>query len=203
MRPSLKAKLTPVIKQLHTNIPFAEAIATMPKYDKFLTEVISNKIILGEFELVELNEECSTIELKKLPSKLKELRSFTIPYTIMNSHFERGLCDLGPSINLMKANIKADKEVEFKVFDYQKSPSTIASSSFIQEMDPIEALVASMLLRERRKNPIEKDTNKEEEQLLKYLQPQQEPRYWRNEKLEDLGIDRTNGGQAVKSAKRQ
>ncbi|RDX82254.1 hypothetical protein CR513_36978, partial [Mucuna pruriens] len=72
---------------LHINIPFAEAIATMPKYDKFLKEVISNKRILGEFEL--------------LPSKLKELGGFTIPYTITNSHFERGLCDLGPSINLI------------------------------------------------------------------------------------------------------
>ncbi|RDX84146.1 hypothetical protein CR513_34853, partial [Mucuna pruriens] len=77
MRPSLRAKLTPLTKfarfleifmQLHINIPFMEAIAATPKYAKFLKEVISNKRKLGEFELMELNKECSTIELKMLPS---------------------------------------------------------------------------------------------------------------------------------------
>ncbi|RDX84458.1 hypothetical protein CR513_34487, partial [Mucuna pruriens] len=108
MRPSLKAKLTCLTK-LHINIPFAEAIATMPKYDKFLKEVISNKIILGEFELVELNEECSIIELKKFPSKLKELGSFTIPYTIMNSHFERDKTIAHPRGVIKNVLIKVDK----------------------------------------------------------------------------------------------
>ncbi|RDY02406.1 hypothetical protein CR513_14135, partial [Mucuna pruriens] len=102
MRPSLKAQLTPLTKQLHINIPFVEAIAQRPKYATFLKEVISNKRKLGEFELVELNEECLVIVLQKFPPKLKDPRSFTISCTIGNFNFERALCDLGANINLIK-----------------------------------------------------------------------------------------------------
>ena len=41
----------------------------------------------------------------KLPQKLKDPGSFTIPCTIGNSIFERALCDLGASINLMPLSI--------------------------------------------------------------------------------------------------
>ena len=37
----------------------------------------------------------------KLPSKFKDLGSFTIPYIRGNFYFEKALCDLGASINLM------------------------------------------------------------------------------------------------------
>ena len=39
------------------------------------------------------------------PPKLKEPRSFTIPYSIGNSIFEKSLCALGTSINLMSLSI--------------------------------------------------------------------------------------------------
>ena len=52
-----------------------------------------------------MNEECSTILLNKLPSKLKDSRSFTISCTIGNINFENVLCDLGASINLMSFSI--------------------------------------------------------------------------------------------------
>ena len=52
-----------------------------------------------------LIEECSAILQRKLPQKLKEPGSFTIPCTIGNSIFERALCDLGASINLMSLSI--------------------------------------------------------------------------------------------------
>ncbi|RDX79597.1 hypothetical protein CR513_39960, partial [Mucuna pruriens] len=64
-----------LIKQLRVNIPFAKAIAQMPKCAKFLKEV-------------KLNEVCSSIVLKKLPPKLKDLGSFIIPYTIRNEEKE-------------------------------------------------------------------------------------------------------------------
>ena len=48
-----------------------------------------------------MNEEYSAILLNKLPPKLKNPGSFTIPYTIGNSYFEKALCDLSASINLM------------------------------------------------------------------------------------------------------
>ena len=42
---------------------------------------------------------------KKLPPKLKDPGSFTIPCAIGNAVFERALCDLGASINLMSWSI--------------------------------------------------------------------------------------------------
>ncbi|WJX67426.1 hypothetical protein P8452_51892 [Trifolium repens] len=99
------AKFLEIFRKFHINIPFVEAIAQMPKYAKFLKEIISNKKKLEGFETVKLNEECSAIVLKKLPPKLKDPGSFNIPCTIGNSHFDKALCDLGASINLIPLSV--------------------------------------------------------------------------------------------------
>ena len=52
-----------------------------------------------------LTEECSAIFQRKFPQKPKDLGNFTIPCKIGNSTFERALCDLGASINLMPLSI--------------------------------------------------------------------------------------------------
>ena len=54
---------------------------------------------------MKLSEECSAILQKKLPQKLKDPRSFTLPCTIGNSFFDKVLCDLGASINLMSFSV--------------------------------------------------------------------------------------------------
>jgi len=77
----------------------------MPKYAKFLKEILGKKRKLEEFATIKLNEECSAIILKKLPPKLKDPGSFTIPCTIGDFYFERPLCDLGASINLMPLSV--------------------------------------------------------------------------------------------------
>ncbi|KAL5785369.1 hypothetical protein ACOSQ2_007761 [Xanthoceras sorbifolium] len=92
-------------RKLHINIPFAEALAQMLTYVKFLKEIISNKRRLEDFETVTLTEECSAIILNKLPPKLKDPGSFTIPCTIGNTKFGKSLCDLGASINLMPFSV--------------------------------------------------------------------------------------------------
>ena len=48
-----------------------------------------------------LTEECSVILQRKLPPKLKDLGSFTIG----DFNFDKVLCDLGASINLMPLSI--------------------------------------------------------------------------------------------------
>ena len=60
---------------------------------------------MADFETITLTEECSAILKRKLPQKLKDPGSFTIPCTIGNAIFERALCDLGASINLMPLSI--------------------------------------------------------------------------------------------------
>jgi hypothetical protein len=48
-----------------------------------------------------LTEEVSAVLLRKLPPKLKDPRSFNIPYRIGDHDFERALLDLGAGVNLM------------------------------------------------------------------------------------------------------
>ena len=94
-----------VFKKLHINIPFADAFEQMPSYVKFMNDILSKKRRLSDFETVNLTEECSAILQRKLSQKLKDIGSFTIPCTIGNAIFERALCDLGASINLMPLSI--------------------------------------------------------------------------------------------------
>ena len=98
-------KFMDIFKKLHINIPFAEALEQMSGYVKFMKDVLSKKSKLGDYETVALSEECSAILQKKLPPKLKDPGSFTIPCAIGNAVFERALCDLGASINLMQWSI--------------------------------------------------------------------------------------------------
>ena len=60
---------------------------------------------MGDYETVALTEECSAILQNKLPPKLKDLGSFTIPCTIGDQFIGKALCDLGASINLMPLSI--------------------------------------------------------------------------------------------------
>ncbi|PIN07717.1 DNA-directed DNA polymerase [Handroanthus impetiginosus] len=93
------------LEKLHINIPFAEALEQMPSYVKFMKDILSKKRRLGDYETVALTEKCSAIIQNKLPPKLKDPGSFTIPCTI-GTHFSgRVLCDLGASINLMPYSI--------------------------------------------------------------------------------------------------
>ncbi|KAL0320323.1 UNVERIFIED_CONTAM: hypothetical protein Sradi_5293800 [Sesamum radiatum] len=68
---------------------------------KLLKEVLSTKRKWEGGEAVKLNEECSAILQNKLPPKLKDPGSFSIPCTIGNTDFDKVLCDLGASVNLM------------------------------------------------------------------------------------------------------
>ncbi|KAI3451369.1 hypothetical protein Pfo_008034 [Paulownia fortunei] len=99
------AKFLKLFKKIHINIPFADALEQMPNYAKFMKDVMSRKRRLVEFETVNRTKECSAILQKKLPQKLKDPGSFTIPCTIGGSFFDKALCDLGASINLMPLSV--------------------------------------------------------------------------------------------------
>lgn len=95
------AKFLEIFKKIHINIPLSDALEQMPNNAKFIKDVVSKKKKLQEYETVKLTEKCSVILYKKLPYKLKDPGSFTIPCVIGGSHVNRALCDLGASINLM------------------------------------------------------------------------------------------------------
>ncbi|XP_062109416.1 uncharacterized protein LOC133820034 [Humulus lupulus] len=98
-------KFLEVFKKLHINIPFAEALEQMPSYVKFMKDFLSKKRNMEDFETVALTEECSAILQKKLPPKLRDAGSFTIPCTIGRIKGINALCDLGASINLMPLSV--------------------------------------------------------------------------------------------------
>ncbi|XP_054782728.1 uncharacterized protein LOC129290033 [Prosopis cineraria] len=76
----------------------------MPKYAKFMKDVLSKKRRFNEFETVALTKSCTDI-IKQLPQKLKDPGSFSIPCHIGNKFLGKALCDLGASINLMPLSI--------------------------------------------------------------------------------------------------
>ncbi|KAK5846863.1 hypothetical protein PVK06_003164 [Gossypium arboreum] len=73
----------------------------MPNAMKFLKELLVNKRKLDEVSHVELNAVCSAILQNKLPHKLKDPGSFTIPFLIGSLDISHALADLGASINVM------------------------------------------------------------------------------------------------------
>ncbi|XP_070022810.1 uncharacterized protein [Nicotiana sylvestris] len=80
-------KFLSMLIQVQLNIPLVDVLREIPK--------------LTEFETVALTEECTSRVQNKLPQKLKDPGSFTIPVCIGNIDVGRAFCDLGASINLM------------------------------------------------------------------------------------------------------
>ncbi|KAL5567270.1 hypothetical protein UlMin_030434 [Ulmus minor] len=99
------SKFLNIFKSLHINLPFVDMLEQMPKYAKFLKDILSNKRKLEECEAIALTEETTALLQKKLPPKLKDPGSFSIPCTIGENFHTKALCDLGASINLMPLSI--------------------------------------------------------------------------------------------------
>ncbi|XP_021756145.1 uncharacterized protein LOC110721288 [Chenopodium quinoa] len=98
-------KFLRMFKQLKVNVPFFDALMQMPSYAKFLKEIMSKKRKLEDYETIALSEECSVVIQQKLPPKLKDPGSFSIPCKISEINFSRALCDLGASVSLMPLSI--------------------------------------------------------------------------------------------------
>ena len=94
-----------IFKKLHINILYAKALEQMPGYVKFVKDILVKKRKLRDYETISLYEEGSAILRKKLPPKLKDSGSITIPYVIEDAVFEKALCDLGANISLMPFSI--------------------------------------------------------------------------------------------------
>ncbi|KAM1265683.1 hypothetical protein ACFX2J_035340 [Malus domestica] len=92
-------------RKVQVNLPLLDAIKQVPKYAKFLKELCTNKRRFNDQKTVALSEEVSAVLQRKLPPKLKDAGSFTIPCVIGGKEFGRALCDLGASINLMPYSV--------------------------------------------------------------------------------------------------
>jgi len=77
----------------------------MPNYTKFLKDLLSNKGNLLDHATIALIEECSAIIQNKLPMKLPNLGSFSIPWSIEGVAISREPYDFGASVSTMPYSI--------------------------------------------------------------------------------------------------
>ena len=68
-----------MLRKVDINIPLLDAIKKIASYAKFLKDFCTNKRKFQEHETVVLTKEVSAVLLRKLPPKLKDPNSFTIP----------------------------------------------------------------------------------------------------------------------------
>ncbi|MFS8034865.1 putative nucleotidyltransferase, Ribonuclease H [Helianthus anomalus] len=99
-------KFLEMFTQLKINLQFIEALQSMPKYAKFLKDLLKRKERIGEFSNIPLTVGCSAVILNKLPEKLTDPGTFMIPCffggVVTPAH---ALADLGASINLMSFSL--------------------------------------------------------------------------------------------------
>ena len=76
------SKFLEIFKKIEINIPFLEAINQTPNYAKFMKEILSKKKKIAEEGIVNLTATCSAVIQRSLPTKIKDLGSFTIPCSI-------------------------------------------------------------------------------------------------------------------------
>jgi len=97
-------KFINILKKICIKIPFVEALARMPLYAKFIKKIFSKKKAIEHNETIALTRESSAI-IKKLPPKLGDPGSFSIPCVIGSEAIDKVMCDLGASISLLPLSL--------------------------------------------------------------------------------------------------
>ncbi|GKB12046.1 hypothetical protein Tco_0845969 [Tanacetum coccineum] len=100
------------LQQLYINIPFIEALEQMPKYAKFMKNLLSKRGKGSEASKIILNEQCSAVVLNKVPHKKKDPRGFTISCVIGQGGIMKALADLGASVGKYKSEGQSTAKVE-------------------------------------------------------------------------------------------
>ncbi|XP_015164447.1 uncharacterized protein [Solanum tuberosum] len=92
------AKFISMLRQLSVNIPLVEALEQMPRYAKFMKDLVTKKRAVS-IDLTDNVHHCSVIATRSMVQKKEDPGAFTIPCTIESIEFAKDLCDLGDSIN--------------------------------------------------------------------------------------------------------
>nr|GEX51529.1 reverse transcriptase domain-containing protein [Tanacetum cinerariifolium] len=100
-----REKFFQIFKDLNFNISFADALILMPKFNKTIKTLLTNKDKLRELARIPLNEYYSTVLLKKLPETLGDPDMFLIPCDFPGMAECLALADLSASDNLMPLSV--------------------------------------------------------------------------------------------------
>nr|GEY38219.1 reverse transcriptase domain-containing protein [Tanacetum cinerariifolium] len=143
-------KFFQIFQDLHFDISFADALLLMPKFASTIKSLLANKDKLSELAKIPLNENCSTMLLKKLLEKLGDPCKFLILCDF--SRMDHSLPELTPTrmtLELADRSITCPKGVvedvfvkvgkfhfptDFVVFDFEVDPRVplILGRSFLR-----------------------------------------------------------------------
>ncbi|XP_009613770.1 uncharacterized protein [Nicotiana tomentosiformis] len=127
--------------EVRVNLPLIEVLQEVPKYAKYLRDIVANKRRLTVFKTVALTEEFSARVPSKIPPKLKDPGYFTIALAIRKHKVGRALCNLGESINLMPLSI-------FKKLKLgAPRPTTMTLQLVDQSLAVLEGIIEDVLVR--------------------------------------------------------
>nr|GEV38343.1 hypothetical protein [Tanacetum cinerariifolium] len=84
-----------------------KALEQMPKYAKFMKDLLARKGKTEETSKIVLNKRCFAVLLNKIPFKEKDPESFTIPYVMGKVGIDKALADLRASISLIPYSMYA------------------------------------------------------------------------------------------------
>ncbi|GJT77930.1 reverse transcriptase domain-containing protein [Tanacetum coccineum] len=107
--------------KLHINITLADALILIPKYQKMLKSLLSNKEKLIELANTPVSENFLAVILNKLPKKLGDPGKFLIPCGF-NELKCKTLSDLGIARDVFVPVRKFTFPVDFVIVDYESDP---------------------------------------------------------------------------------
>nr|GEY68188.1 reverse transcriptase domain-containing protein [Tanacetum cinerariifolium] len=107
----LAAKFMEIFLDLHFKLSFADALVHMSKFAPMFKKLLKNKDKLIELTKTHLNENCSTVVLKKLPKKLEEADAFiAIDDEPISPEFDATYYDPEGDILILEALLNNDPE---------------------------------------------------------------------------------------------
>ncbi|GKA14294.1 reverse transcriptase domain-containing protein [Tanacetum coccineum] len=101
----LALKFMEIIRNLHFELSFADALLHMPKFAPMFRKLLNNKDKIIDLIKTPVNENCSAVILKKFPEKLRDLGRILIPCDFPEMDECLAFADLGASINLMPLSV--------------------------------------------------------------------------------------------------
>ncbi|GJW24113.1 hypothetical protein Tco_0037924 [Tanacetum coccineum] len=137
-------KFLQTFQRLHFNISFTDALLHMPKFASTFKSLLSNKEKLFELENTPLNENCSTVLLKKFLEKLGDPGKFLIPCDFPELDECLALADLGASINLMPLSVWKQlslQELTSTCMTLELADRTVAHPKVDYDVDPQVPLI--------------------------------------------------------------
>nr|GEU29398.1 DNA-directed DNA polymerase [Tanacetum cinerariifolium] len=128
---NLALKLVEIFRKLHFDLSFADALLHMPKFALMFKSLLNNKGKLFELATTPMNENCSTVILKKLPERLGDPTSFSFHLSLPELTPTRMILELADRSMTRPAGIAEDVFVkvgkfhfptDFVVVDYVVDP---------------------------------------------------------------------------------